>query len=59
MSTRRTYKFTVETSVQLDDETLHAVERLIQEHINIMYHSMAREDIRVILQHKLEVTETL
>jgi len=58
MSGRKMYKFTLTTSVQVDDEVLSEVKRLIQERINIMYHHMERiEDIRVVLQHSLEVIE--
>lgn len=59
MSTRRTYRLVVSASIEVDDEPLAEVQRLVQERVNIMYHHMAREDdIRVVLQHQCEVTET-
>lgn len=57
MSERRTYQFTVVTSVQIDDETKSEATRMIQEQINMMYHQMERDDIRVVLQHQFEVKE--
>ena len=57
-SERRTYKFTVVTSVQIDDVTMSEAKRSIQEQINMMYHQMERDDIRIVLQHKFELTET-
>jgi hypothetical protein len=58
MSKRQDYKVIVEFTVQLDDESIKSVERLISEHVSMMYAKMEREsDIRIILQHRLGVKE--
>jgi enhancing lycopene biosynthesis protein 2 len=58
MSLRRTYKVVIEVTIQVDDETTKAVERMVSEHLGMMYHKMEREDdIRIVLQNKVEVLE--
>lgn len=56
---RKTYRFIVSTSIEVDDETMREVERRVQEQVNAMYHRMEREDdIRIVLQHQCAVVET-
>lgn len=59
MSARRTYRLIVTASIEVDDEELAEVQRLVQEQVNVMFYRMAREnDIRVVLQHQCAVVET-
>lgn len=58
MSSRRTYRAKLEFLFQMDDETLAEVKRQVQEHINVMFHHMGREDIRITLQTDFGVTDT-
>ena len=59
MTTRRTYRFIVVATVEVDDEELPDVQRMVQEQVNVLYHRLAREDdIRVVLQHQCNVVET-
>ena len=48
----------VVASIEVDDEELAEVQRLVQEQVNVMFHQMEREDIRVVLQHQCAVTES-
>jgi hypothetical protein len=59
VSARRTYRLIVTASIEVDDEELAEVQRLVQEQVNVMFYRMAREnDIRVVLQHQCAVVET-
>jgi hypothetical protein len=58
-TTRRTYSFTVVASIEVDDERLVDVQRIVQEQVNVFYHRLEREDdVRVVFQRKCEVVET-
>lgn len=58
MSSRRTYRVKLEFLCQVDDERLTEVRRLVQEHVNEMYHRMERDDIRISLQTDFGVSDT-
>ncbi len=47
---RNTYRVKLEFLCQLDDESLIEVKRMVQEHINMMFHTMEHDDIRITLQ---------
>ena len=58
MSVRRTYRVKLEFLCQVDDEPLTEVKRLMQEQANLLYHTMAKDDIRFSLQTDFGVTDT-
>jgi hypothetical protein len=55
---RRTYRAKLEFLFQMDDEQLSEVKRLVQEQVNVMYHAMERDDIRISLQTDFGVSDT-